>query len=50
MAIAAVVFLGLAVVMLAAVVPVRAFRQVGTAATDAEREATVQVAEWGIDY
>jgi len=49
MAIAAVMFLGLAVVMLTSVVAVRAFRQSGSVATDARWEQALHVAESGLD-
>jgi len=49
MAIAAVMFLGLAVVMLTSVVAVRAFRQSGTVHSDAQWEQALHVAESGLD-
>ncbi|MCB2223576.1 MAG: hypothetical protein KQH83_05300 [Actinobacteria bacterium] len=49
MAVAAVMFLGLAVMMLTSVIAVRAFRQSGSTAADAEWETTLHVAESGLD-
>lgn len=49
MALAAVMFLGLAVMMLTSVIAVRAFRQSGNTAMDATWEATLNVAESGLD-
>ena len=49
MSIAAVMFLGLAVVMLTSVVAVRAFRQGGSVDGDARWEQALHVAESGLD-
>lgn len=49
MAIAAVMFLGLAIVMLTSVVAVRAFRQSGSVGGDARWEQALHVAESGLD-
>jgi len=49
MAVAAVMFLGLAVMMLTSVVAVRAFRQNSTTAADVKWEAALHVAESGLD-